>query len=748
MKIRRAVVEGFRGSNPALVLELDEKSTCFLGENGSGKTTIVDALELWSTGDIGAFHRHQCGLDAAVHLDAAEAKVTCEGGNFGKLSRTLRGTTVSVLTPEGPSSVTGTLPPIPILRHRTMADFMDMKIGEKRKALLELLGLSELEPFRAAVITASNSAAKESSDAQRRFDEEDVVVRSFTGEATVVETADSLRVAAGLPDAITTEAHLIAATFTQSPSVASGAARISAVSEAAGALGAAGDTPPAWNATIGDKHVVEADAARALLEAGERVVSRYVSDECPLCLQSVDRSALLSDISTRLTALRENQVSLEAARQELAAHEATLGRLLRALRALEACAPPGGWSEWDEVSQVGQIEAALRGIQEALANTTEAPRGPDRSRLAAKVADWQAEAAATSGEASAEALAKLVSLRDAFTRRDVVGARLKCAERAAGRLEKFNQLTRRGVQEAIEGGVRQIGALAADYYSRLVPGGIYSDVKIVAVDAYAGGFEFELTYAGKTVRPPQRVLSESQLNALGLVFFLARLKIDPQPWRTVVLDDVVNSFDSDHRAGLARLLDEEFAEWQVLLLTHDRVFADVVQGVAGGGWRYREIVQWTPAGGLVFADGDASAQLRSRLDSGEAASQLGGLARVALERALARPVRKLGLDIRYDARGRYSAYDYLRALRNAQKVPALNDLAKVLNRVEASSYITNLVAHDRPADVGATAADLRALSADIDDFDTQLKCTTCKKYVWSVQSKGHFSCGCAANLAV
>lgn len=45
--------------------------------------------------------------------------------------------------------------------------------------------------------------------------------------------------------------------------------------------------------------------------------------------------------------------------------------------------------------------------------------------------------------------------------------------------------------------------------------------------------------------------------------------------RTLILDDVVNSFDAAHRHGLMRLLEEEFAEWQVIVFSHDAGFRDI-----------------------------------------------------------------------------------------------------------------------------------------------------------------------------
>jgi hypothetical protein len=40
--------------------------------------------------------------------------------------------------------------------------------------------------------------------------------------------------------------------------------------------------------------------------------------------------------------------------------------------------------------------------------------------------------------------------------------------------------------------------------------------------------------------------------------------------RFLVLDDVINSFDLEHRGELASLLADKFDDWQLVVLTHDR----------------------------------------------------------------------------------------------------------------------------------------------------------------------------------
>jgi hypothetical protein len=90
---------------------------------------------------------------------------------------------------------------------------------------------------------------------------------------------------------------------------------------------------------------------------------------------------------------------------------------------------------------------------------------------------------------------------------------------------------------------------------------------------------------GARVSPPMKYLSESHLNSLGICLFLASAQLFNTAAGFLVLDDIVTSFDHGHRRRLLRLIKEEFAEWQIILLTHERFWFELIQkefGTSGG----------------------------------------------------------------------------------------------------------------------------------------------------------------------
>ena len=59
--------------------------------------------------------------------------------------------------------------------------------------------------------------------------------------------------------------------------------------------------------------------------------------------------------------------------------------------------------------------------------------------------------------------------------------------------------------------------------------------------------------------------------------------------RLLILDDVLISLDMAHRRPLLDLVEQEFQNWQVFLLTHDRAWYEVAKQHLKGGWKHREL---------------------------------------------------------------------------------------------------------------------------------------------------------------
>src|SRR5262245_6362933 len=155
-KLRRLVMHAFRGIPTEMTLDFGEgESTVVYGDNGTGKSTIADALEWYFTGEIELLSHE--GRQHAVRYVGGEG----DGVTSVEVltSGTLGGT--AVFPDERTPEMFGALRRETfLLRGRTLADFINKTKTEKWKALVEILGLDAIESLREDLQRARNELRK------------------------------------------------------------------------------------------------------------------------------------------------------------------------------------------------------------------------------------------------------------------------------------------------------------------------------------------------------------------------------------------------------------------------------------------------------------------------------------------------------------------------------------------------------------------------------------------------------------
>jgi hypothetical protein len=745
VKILRVRINGFRSLRAPQTIELrDGRSLSLLADNGRGKSSVVDALEFWSTGDVEWVHRENVGLGALVHLRADEATVEVKTATQ-VASRTLKGTKAGDLVPgQGPMTVGFDPGPIPILRHRTMASFVDKSAGDKRADLLAMLGMDGLVPFRAGLRSAARRAAREADVARRAVDGANAAWSQALGGSDITTKLADLSSRAQLATPLVHEDDLlhfaVPATGTAGPAV-SRLAQADELAEANAALAAT--SVDRWNRALSDQAVAAERALSTLLDAGKHVLSGWPHDSCPLCLVEQPRDELSSRVQSRAAELAAADARFAAAATEAAGREQATIRFGRALRAVVDDARN---TDWGHLEEARDGLAALR-VEARLTVEARRERKPLNATprtLPAAAVDALRDAAVRAPGETAPALLELTQLRAHLK------ARIDAEDAAARRtsstaaIEAAARIGDAAVRKAIDDAIAEVNDTLAEFYGKLVGPSPYSDVRLEYRDSRAGGVDFAFVWDGdEEVCPPQRVMSESQLGALGLSLFLARLKVKPPQWRTLVLDDVVTSFDAVHRTRLVRLLENDFGDWQIILCTHDAQLGRAIEDETSG-WARMKVTSWTPADGPVFGESDPRRRLRQRLQQGHAPDELGGLARQAVEQALERPLRRMGLRIRHDPGNQYSADEYRRAL-----IKGLVDGGyahaehAVLRRLATDGTVTNRACHFKDHEPGITEADLDLLLEDLDELDSIFVCDTCERPTWEVQDRRTRRCQCS-----
>lgn len=144
---------------------------------------------------------------------------------------------------------------------------------------------------------------------------------------------------------------------------------------------------------------------------------------------------------------------------------------------------------------------------------------------------------------------------------------------------------------------------------------------------------------------PSGYFSDSQIHTLALSLRLAAIKMFNRRAPIVVLDDVVTSYDADHRRAIAGMLANLCADLQIILVTHDeRFFAYLMDQLPQPRWIFKRIIELDPHFGPRLHDHRvADALVEGKLARGESSANE---IRQAEEEWLVRICRDFGVDLR------------------------------------------------------------------------------------------------------
>ena len=118
---------------------------------------------------------------------------------------------------------------------------------------------------------------------------------------------------------------------------------------------------------------------------------------------------------------------------------------------------------------------------------------------------------------------------------------------------------------------------------------------------------------------PSGYLSDSQIHTVALSLRLAAIRKFNSGAPIIVLDDVVTSYDADHRKTIASTLAEEFQGFQIVLVTHDEQFFNLLQDhLPAATWLFRRITHIDSSFGPVFSDHRTPDEvIQRKLDGGD-----------------------------------------------------------------------------------------------------------------------------------
>jgi len=670
-KINSITIKGIRGAKDSLELPLKGKSIVLYGDNGTGKSSISDALEWFYTNRVShlssnseidlkdALRNSTLDKDAISEVNVSFVKETdIDSSKTLFYKRDNLTTEFSNTTDDFKKYLDLSKEENLLLRYQYLTDFIDNTKSDKLKYLSDIIGFSEVTKKKEVLKKSYNSIKTEiknqNFEAQTNvqkgtlieklgaaISQEENLFEKINEKINPLKTGIEVKKFEDIDKVLS---HLKNATNNKLNKELAFLEKANTVLDTLKSEVEFIDSEytkyfDEFELIANDVEGIMQTFLSELLKAGDTVLAKkyHKTDTCPLCLQPKSIEELRAEIASRLKEVEESskkKASFDKAKQLV--NSITIERnnrletiLLEPLVAVdESKLIKKGFTD---------LKVKISEYQKAsVERVTSGNKIPKAESLKLLSSDFEFQNGMTSRikeiqdifkkDNSAVLYSNVSASKDAFLK-------IKMFEKQKAKLETqrktleiiYNEFVK--VQkEGLENFITNFSGKINEYYQYMNPGEPFQEIKIVTIgdEDELNGITIEYKYNGNWVSPPQKYFSESHLNCFGLSFFLASVNAFNNKNEFIVLDDVISSFDSNHRKKFAELIFEKFSKYQIILLTHEEDwFTNVVSPLAKNkGWLINEI-KWTEAKGTHFDE--EPNDLKERIEMNLAASKIDDL---------------------------------------------------------------------------------------------------------------------------
>jgi DNA repair exonuclease SbcCD ATPase subunit len=771
IRLRKLTISGFRGARFALPLDFGARlrSVAVYGENAAGKSTIADALEWFIYNRVDHLWREDCKEDALRNVFAGandESQVSVEFSNswtntksldselrlsdanhddtFGALILDLRNENI-------------------FLRHAQIAEFIQKSKTEKRKAVASIIGYDTITDFRNVIQSTCNGLQREPeyTSAKYRADHEKKKLLRLTGRiiaspSMLYEQMNTDLKGAGFDLLIKDKASYqfaitkLRATTNQEQRVKEkllldDLARSSGeLANVLLALVSGGREIEEYNHLVETRSAVGQINLHEFLRLGSGLIEHgHVSGaECPFCLTAYDLTQLRDEVYSRIEAISHVKARLGAVSSSVDRLIATISQA-RSLCERFATRFQTVTAHEELREHVERLLPILLDLLETTSSRFkqhEVISLPEAIRtelnnfqlIARKHVELAAKASQSLSLTEYETrivslLERLSELRLTFYNYNKDTKIVAAFERqilTLGKIfDQFVQVQNSALQNVLD----KISENVGSFYRAIHPDENIDKVRLRVVGEE--GVEFEYFFHGQPAHPPMKYLSESHLNSLGVVLFLASAKLFNRKSRFLVLDDIVTSFDHSHRRRLLRLIREKFSDWQIVLLTHEAFWFDMIKKeLVPQGWLVHEVVSDDENGIQIEP---SAKDIGSLIDLKRQRFDVSNDLRKLLEATLKEICLNLEVKMAFrfnDQNERRMNGELLNELRSTinRKCASLKD-HRIFSNLEGSNLVITIGSHDNPEAIAG--GDIDVALADIAMLRELFECKSCNRYV-------------------
>lgn len=799
-KIKNISISGIRGIRNSLLLPLNEKSILLYGDNGTGKSSVSDAVEWFYTDKVSHLSGSEIDLKDAlrnsylsdtetssISIDYSRSSLNVTKNLFnkrGKLTTDLSNSSEEFQKYYSESENENLL-----LRYQLLREFVDQTKGDKLKYLSDIIGFSEVSKTKDVLKKAFGSIKTEiknqNFEAQINVQKETLIIKigaAISQEKNLFEKINEIInplktgiTVKSIVDIDTVLNHIKKPANTKQITELQLLENINQVLSTLKREINFIDTEYQkyyleFNKIAEDVQAIMQTFLAELLKTGENVLIKkyHKKNTCPLCLQPQNIEDLATDIQRRLKEIEESskkKVTFDTAKQTVANIATERIKRLDVISGNILLNEPNNQNIKQAIDFLkAKIFEYQKSANEKITSGNKLQTNDNlilseddfeiQDEISKRIEDIQA---AIKKDNSTELYANISAAKDAFLKIKQFESDKSKLEYQKNSLEIiYNEFVKRQ-KEGLDSFINAFSDQINEFYQYMNPEELFQEIRIVTMgdDEELNGITIEYKYNNVWVSPPQKYFSESHLNCFGISFFLASVIAFNKENKFLVLDDVISSFDTNHRKRFADLLFEKFSNYQIILLTHEFEWFSYIRQIAKKkGWLLGEI-KWTEQKGTYLDEqpNELKELIETNLANG-AVDILGNPIRKYLEAILKDICINLDVKVSFrynDVNEKRMPDELLNELKSRIGKNGGDDIKSkipIIDRVANSSLLGNLLSHDNP--FSPVRGDLVAFWTDIKELEKIFICleSTCKKPKVSLINYDNVAkkvrCGCDA----
>lgn len=802
IKIKNIEISGIRGIKKDLNITLDSsKSILIYGDNGSGKSSITDAIEWFYSDRVEHLSSEEIGRKGINALrsvflpedKAAYAELKFSDSRFDSrknlfYKRSKLTSEYSNSTEEFNNYIDTYLKENLILRYKDLLKFILFTKAEKLEEISQIIGFSEVTKIKTVFKKAVNSLKRELKvrNVDSHINRQQARILEQIGQninneeqyfAAVRELIAPLKLSIEIKDSESIDAIL---KLIKKPEDKEALSQQLSYEKVIGVINNLKDSVENIRSSYEKYHeqyqTISRDMEKFKKISLEKLLSEgllllekgiFEDEKCPLCLQEKNREELIEELRERIEELATFKKEKEALEDEGKAIERLIQNPLSEMEAAlrERCLLKE--QNLEIKSEIEQLKESFSGVLSRFKKVTFIEREKtikpeefirlDDTMVQKTVSTLKDKMRKISTDRKDDQKftinSKLILVKDAYTEIKSLKRELEILKQQLQSMELIYNEFVKEQKTALSSFLTAISKDMNELYLYMNRAEEVDEIELIPLGEGDEliGITIEFKFHGSIVSPPDKYLSESHLNCLGICLFLSSVKAFNDINKFFILDDVISSFDTAHRTRFAGLLMEKFSDYQILLFTHEKNwFEYLTNAVKGRNWAITKMI-WNHENGAELEM--PLVDLKQRIDNkfGKSdASDLGNMIRKYLEGLLKEICLNLEVKVKFlynDQNENRMSNELLSELKSKLKSRKceLKDNV-VLERLHTSIFLGNKASHD--SSYSEDINDLKTFYSDVLELEGLFRCINneckrliSKKYYDSVEKVIRCKCG-------